>query len=831
DASGRFVESALSTRNIAGEKGKTLGTLAMLAVEVIGVTDSNRGLVELVSRAKTTVDKARQIMREEVPKIISDRFSAPLSDTESSALHAGFGKTDAASLLNAGYSVADVQRLFSDKAFLAQEIASATSAITGPHAAVQLDMSRALARFMMTGEVTNQHLLTNAFQIANMMGTGLKVDAKHADAQKPLIDKLVSLMAINTLPAEQAASVADVMAREVAANATENGVTFALNHLNSLRDREDARLQNFNGIKGAMRTSFDAHKSVIIANPVEGEDLIKRGYIKGSLVKGDPTSGHGLLHYYESSEGGDPQWNQGAMQTVQVTAGGVDPYTGRMLSPISAPRIQGRALPLQVAKRRQAIRSGRAFAANGSTMNMRPVFDINGQIRAYEYSVPHDVRDAKLDANTDFAHNMAVREGRLLEETLSQAFNRRLVEVLHERYTEDMKTIGREDEYIEIHDKSDQEQVKEVWRLMPREMKEMVKEVFGGNMMVRKDMLTNALGDRQASVKEIWDGNSRLSKPVQDAVRSVAGMLMGNNAARYMRKAERIQMELVSSAKDWIVVRSITTAVNNIKSNIVQVITHGMSPVAFVRKSAEAMVLADAYSKNERRMQHLALLAENQTDPRKQAAYRRELATLRAENERNPVHPLVMAGHLPTISEGLSENDDYSMRNDLSAWIQKQVDKVPKELTQAARYAMLARGTPLYAGLNKMIQYGDFTAKYALYTHLQSRKVDRMSQTDALNMLEDEFVNYALLPSRARDWNERMGFTWFLNYKLRIQKILLRSIRDNPLRFLLLGGSANAVDIPNVLDANLVTGSVLPNVGMSPLFRAHEAHPLWWLID
>lgn len=827
-ASGRLAEAALSTLN-EGSANKAYGPIRDLIGEMIGITDSNRGVLELVGRAKSSVDKFRQIIRDQVPQLVNSRFSQPLSVEESTALHTGLGKTDAQSLLAHGYSHADIVKLFTDPAYRAQEIAATDSQLQGPRAQEQRAAIDALAHFMVTGENTIQHLLVNARQIAHMIGTGYKMNQKAAIADEPVIDKLLSLKAIDKLPQAYMDSVANVGTREMAANAADNGVTFSLNYLQSLRTRE-RDLADVNGIKGNIPSTFDSHKSIVVADAMQGADLIRRGYTKGARFYGDlQAPDHSDLHFYESSEGGRPQWNQGAMQTVAVTAGGVDPYTGRALSPVSMPRITGSTKVQNMRQRRAtAINNGTAFLPGGRG-NMRPVFNQHGAITAYEYSMPHALRDAKLDGNNDFARNLGIWEGRTQEEILSQAFNEKLVDELHKRYTADTANGTRTQEYIDITDKSTDPLVKEMYGLMPREMKEMVQAKFNGPLKVRKDMLNNAMGHRTASVKEIWDGNSRLAPEVQGAVKTVAAVLMGNAASRWLRKAERFQMEAVSGAKDFIVVRSLVVARDNIISNISQVVSHGMSPIKFVRKSAEAMTLADAYTKNERRMNELSLLINNQADTAKHAAYKREMESLRAENQRNPVHPLMLAGHLPTIAEGLSENDDHSMRNDFSEWINKQVEKVPQGVRTAAKYALLSRGTPLYAGLNRMIQYGDFTAKYALYDHLTNGQ--KQSSADAMRTLEDEFVNYSLLPSRARDWNERMGFTWFLNYKLRIQKVILRSMRDNPLKFLAIAGGGAAAGIPGVLESNLVTNSLAPNLGMSPLFRAHEMHPLWWLID
>jgi hypothetical protein len=92
-----------------------------------------------------------------------------------------------------------------------------------------------------------------------------------------------------------------------------------------------------------------------------------------------------------------------------------------------------------------------------------------------------------------------------------------------------------------------------------------------------------------------------------------------------------------------------------------------------------------------------------------------------------------------------------------------------------------------------------------------------------MNKIRDEFVNYDILPSRTRYYLDAIGLTWFLNYKIRIQKIILRTIRENPVRGLLMMLGSG---LPLPSDANLVTGSLDYNLGISPLFSAPGAHPI-----
>lgn len=105
-----------------------------------------------------------------------------------------------------------------------------------------------------------------------------------------------------------------------------------------------------------------------------------------------------------------------------------------------------------------------------------------------------------------------------------------------------------------------------------------------------------------------------------------------------------------------------------------------------------------------------------------------------------------------------------------------------------------------------MVQYGDFVAKAVLYDHLTQKK--KMSEADALDVIMEEFVQYNRLAGRGRDFLESNGLLWFYNYKLRIQKIVVKSIRERPLNSLIaMGGVGPALDVDSVWSGSL--GGVL----------------------
>ena len=90
----------------------------------------------------------------------------------------------------------------------------------------------------------------------------------------------------------------------------------------------------------------------------------------------------------------------------------------------------------------------------------------------------------------------------------------------------------------------------------------------------------------------------------------------------------------------------------------------------------------------------------------------------------------------------------------------------------------------------QLMDYGDFTAKYALYQHMVNTR--GLESEHAINVIRDEFVDYAMNRGREFDWMNKVGLTWFLSYKLAIQKIFFRNLRRNALRTMAVWGSARA---------------------------------------
>jgi uncharacterized protein YpuA (DUF1002 family) len=162
-----MASAAISTVN----QTKAPQVLKDLLVEVVGMTDENRAVTGLVNRVKAGVSRMRQAYREEVPKIIAEKFSRELTEEEWSALHLVYGKTDSG-VLEAAYGKQAQRRMLTDKRYLENEITLREEQLkTSSKAwATYQRKAKELARFMVTGEVGNNNLLRNATAIAALMG-------------------------------------------------------------------------------------------------------------------------------------------------------------------------------------------------------------------------------------------------------------------------------------------------------------------------------------------------------------------------------------------------------------------------------------------------------------------------------------------------------------------------------------------------------------------------------------------------------------------------------------------------------------------------------------
>lgn len=802
-----------------------------LANEMMGTNAGNRDVHRLLNETKMRVSQIRQRLREQVPRIVEKLFNKPPTKAEMQLAYRTLGRTDVAALLGT-HSMADVAKMLRDPAALQGAIQTLLSAFPAQEVGHLNAKAESLGQFLVTHSTVNQdrNMVRNAeallLRTSKETGTFMPPsDPAEFQAMVDKADQLITLHALAALSPADKESTAALLEREP--DAMEKTL-YMLKEIGAAeRKKHPDNPYRLNMWKGHLPSSMDPRKDLILAGPAYGAELLKRGYVLVQSYQADnhDRGAQDLAYYASKWSGGLSTYNQGALQTVENSLMGIDTLTGQTLDPFARSLIKHPDDVDNIVSRKAneaRLRGG----VTGRGAQLLPIFNDTGDIVAYERPVDPTMLDQHTRQEGHLANAIGMWLGRQAEEGMAGELNKRVMEVLVEKYEQDLAE-GRGDEYVRIDGGQRTKVVQESWNALPRQVQMELQRVFKQEgVWIRKDLLDNSIGYRTASVGDIFTGATNISPEMRKALENIAFALAGKHAYPLLVTGERAWQGLIGTAKDVIVVRSGIVAVANLLANQIQLLQMtGWNPARLMRVQLAKAKELEHYMRNQSRITELTAQLAYEQDVVKIKQLQDEHRSLLDANSRLSIQPLLQAGMLPTIAEGLTEQDQYTLLHDGMRWIDERAQKLPKGVLTAAKYAVVAKDTALYQGLNRMVQFGDFMAKAALYEALMEQGgVSKNSDKEqaVLDEVNESFVNYNLLPGRGRDYLESMGVTWFWNYKLRIQKIALREFKRHPLRFLGMGVGAEWLGQESLLSTSAPMVNVGYSIGPDQLWRAHE---------
>ena len=389
----------------------------------------------------------------------------------------------------------------------------------------------------------------------------------------------------------------------------------------------------------------------------------------------------------------------------------------------------------------------------------------------------------------------------------------------------------RAGEFVNVLDKNafkNDPVMRDALRLIPADVKAHAESLFGpGKFLVRRDMLADVFGYRDASIGDFWTGNSRWSPETQARVRRLAETVFGPEAFRILAQNEGRWKNLIKDAKTLIVVKSVVVPAVNFVANIFQMMARGIPLSVITKGLRNKTVEVDSYVKSNVELMDLRvklMAAGNNTAQRQKLEA--QIQAIEDSWKRLSIWPLIEAGEFGSISDaGISRDEILLSEGKLQAYIEAKTEQLPRGIRSLGKNLLLTRDTALFQGLQKSMEYGDFLAKAIVYDH-RVAKGDKPA--DALGVITDEFVNYDRLPGRFRGSLENLGLLWFYNYKLRIAKTAFSMMRNDPLRVALLAGAGlPGVELPvteNVF-TKAMEGTLGYSMGPGMLFSAPELNP------
>jgi hypothetical protein len=179
-------------------------------------------------------------------------------------------------------------------------------------------------------------------------------------------------------------------------------------------------------------------------------------------------------------------------------------------------------------------------------------------------------------------------------------------------------------------------------------------------------MLEDALGYRQASIGDMFTGQSRWDPKVTREFEKLALGVFGNKAYTSMIALENGIQEVVTNAKVLIVVKSMIVPAANLMSNMFQLVNRGV-PVRHIlrgvpRKTAEIneFIKRRALEVDLETELRAATAKNNLVDMR---VLGNRIKSLKDSYRRMSIWPLIEAGEFSAISSGQVTAEDLALAN------------------------------------------------------------------------------------------------------------------------------------------------------------------------
>lgn len=740
--------------------------------DLVGRTNSNASVYDMIKGTRSVVQAARQQFRERLPELLAEKFDRTLTSDEWETLHTGLGKTDIAALLDANTNAQAIE-LLTDQAKLSAEVARLEGLLTQADKVnfplVQMK-AKQLANFMNTGN-PGRNLLRNAETVSKMFGEPVRNFTAKSQDYVDQLDQLISLYAVDSLPTGTKEAMSTLIKDQSA------GTDFTMSYLKGQRYDEQAKatgVGRVNFYKGHIPTQGKEGVSLIVADDADYAALRAKSYVRVEDYNHSNLDRGTKLGYYFAPVSARAVFQQGIMQNVRQTAGGVDQATG-----FSTMATAGRITDTGAVK---AITARLKFEKGGSPL--LPVYDENGRVFAYERSLDPVQMERTQDKN-HLGKAIGQWRGRQFEEGMANTFNMSLVDNLHNMYEKDMaESTANSKQYVDLWNDKLDPVVQDAVKLFNPETVAYIESKFGKSFPVRKDMLNDALGYRNASVGDAWSGNTRWSEETQKTVKRMAMSVFGNDAYKTLVNAEQTLRNIVSDARVLIAVKSVIVPAVNFVSNILQLTARGV-PLKNMYKTMPTKT-AELESFMSNRLKQVDLEAELRAtqDPQKTLKLTNQVNAINDANKRLSIWPLLEAGEFSTVADaGLTREEMMLSTGRLQAYMEQAANKLPGPFRTLGRYGLVTKDTAMFKALQKSVEYSDFLAKAVLFDDLTIRQ--GLPNKEALSRVTEEFINYDRLPGRFRGTLENIGLLWFYNFKIRSTKVALSMIRNNPVHTLL----------------------------------------------
>lgn len=748
-------------------KNERLGFLGELANE-IGEQNSAQQMGEkLLAYAKQnegTAQRIRTVVKEDVLSHFADN-GQKLTYNQRSAITTSLLRTDAQALI-AEYGYDKVMQMMDSRSLVNKEIHVIEQGINNQ---VHINRARALAWYMVSGK-GNETLAKNAYGIAYDAGLYSAFNMASEEYVKS-IDNLVSLYAIKYTDAHQLKEAHKVMVDE--SKRPDKGGTYALMKYHEALAKESfTELFQDNPIsyqKGYLPNIMNPHKELVVASNsadigrLESAMYVRMGEVGKSSI--DPNKTPAMMYYTEDA--GNQRFISGAMALYNYGRKGTE------INMTTPERVKA------INDVRRGINTSVDYDPRKETSNKAiPTYDTEGNIIAFNYEMSNHVRDTYLDRNNDFSEIVGDYTAAGFNKMVLKDQNMNVADALIDEYKTNMRRDPKA--YIYVGAGASDPVLAESWALIPQEVRKHIYQRTGMNgLYVHNQAYLTVFGTKKYSLTNTFDKYREQQNIAEKLFTGFMRTLFKDNARVRTAQGERMWQEMVSTLKNFIVIRNVSTALINIVSNSFLLMAHGVNPADIVKDTITSVKAGSEYRKSTAEL--IKLQNRQRIDVGNADAIQQRIDMLQQRIERNPLIDVINAGMFSGVVEDIdADNEAYTYSSGLQRKFEDKIDKIPKTVRTVAKHAFVQPGTPLYQFLHSATQYGDFAAKYSMYKHYTKQGKNMMSHDKAIAMAQNNFINYDVPTSKGMQYANDMGLVMFTKYNLRIQRALFNLLAKRP---------------------------------------------------
>lgn len=640
-----------------------------------------------------------------------------------------------------------------------------------------------LGYYLVKGVARKPLLAKNAFAILSRVGMGKGINTNFTQDQVKNLDALITIYALNYSDVGAINRVVDINSKETGdINGLEHTI---LSHQKFTRESDALFMDNpFSKQKGYMPSIYNTDRGFAIVKRSEVEDYKALGYKENSTLET-------ALHE-------DEMTNKEDMVFMTLSNTGKQRYVSGAFS-IESPGAKGSSVEFDSDKFVKIAERQRASIDTVSQTNMIPIYDTDGNIRGYRYEMGNTAKDSYLDRNNDFPTLLAQFKGANISKENFPDSNKKLVDALIEK-AQNMKD-NEINSYILISPNSSSKRAREFWAMLPKETRMYIEKQTGEKgILVKKNELNLLIGYRKYNPSDAFTKEYADKNIAELVYTSIFEGMFGKKAKLRFDQGFKPLLEMVAALKNFIVIRGIKVLIANIKSNISLLMINGFTPIQSTRDIKDALVYSIRYQKQASELLQLeheiSLGYGNATKISRMTELRNSIA-------RNPLKAFIEEGMMPMIVNDFSfKKGEVEYNTFIDDVKDATVNKLPTHLKNTFDFLTVAEGTKLHNFLANATQQSDFVFKYAIY---QQEMRKGKSNKEALARAREVFINYDIPTNRFLQFINDTGLWMFTKFAIRIQRILLRLMKEKPLRLATEALVSEQLGNPSIISLNLIS--------------------------